>query len=649
MHPPQSLETPVDPHDAPPPAEVYKPTPLNWRIGIAVLITAIGLAAYWWQSAIGYKGQAVAGVLFFFGIVAVFSANLRAVNWHTILWGISLQVVLALLVLGTGRTYQITAIFCFVAIVGALAFIHISPILRNENVRWFGLVGGLAAIAIAYWVFFVLGVHGAFDDMGTLVGAFIDFSDKGAEFVFGNLARPGDMAKVFGNDFIFCFAFKALPPILFVSAFFTVLYHFGVLQWCVRIFSLVMVHLMRTSGAETLSVAANVFMGQTEAPLIVKPYVPRMTNSELFVLMASGMAHISGSMMVVYISYGANPVAVLTTCVMACPCSLYLSKLFLPEISKPETSGTVHTHEEKSPYVNAVDAAATGTTDGLSLALNVGAMLIVFIAFVAMFDAILGSIRPLLLSLNVDPAHLPDWLNGLSLGRVFGWIFSPVAFLMGVAKEDMARVGSLLGSKLSINEHYAYLEMRQLLPKTNPVTGAFTPGLISERSFRLTAFALTGFANFSSVGIQLGGIGGIAPNRRQDLARLGMRALFVGFTATLLNAAVAGILLPDVIEPVQPTPTVSTAAGAKETSDTPQGTATPEAPEKGSTVSPSTSPDKTSPEKAAPGASEKDSTKQGSVHTVARELFAAESKSSLRIDAWQRRCAFSYLSAAACL
>ena len=158
--------------------------------------------------------------------------------------------------------------------------------------------------------------------LGATVRSFINFSDKGAEFVFGNLARPGDMAKVFGNDFIFCFAFKALPPILFVSAFFTVLYHFGVLQWCVRMLALVMVHLMRTSGAETLSVAANVFMGQTEAPLIVKPYVPRMTNSELFVLMASGMAHISGGMMVVYISYGANPVAVLTTCVMACPCSL---------------------------------------------------------------------------------------------------------------------------------------------------------------------------------------------------------------------------------------------------------------------------------------------------------------------------------------
>src|SRR5207244_4155960 len=173
-------------------------------------------------------------------------------------------------------------------------------------------------------------------------------------------------------------------PILFVSAFFTVLYHYGILQLCVRLMARVMVRLMRTSGAETLSVAANVFMGQTEAPLIVKPYVPRMTNSELFALMVSGMAHISGGMMVVYINYGADPVAILTTCVMACPCSLYLAKLFLPEMSTPETSGTVHTAAERSPYVNGIDAAATGTTDGLRLAFNVAAMLIVFIAFVAM-------------------------------------------------------------------------------------------------------------------------------------------------------------------------------------------------------------------------------------------------------------------------
>src|SRR5213079_3102174 len=180
-----------------------------------------------------------------------------------------------------------------------------------------------------------------------------------------------------------------------------VLYHFGILQWCVRILAWGMVYLMRTSGAETLSVSANVFMGMTEAPLIVKPYVPRMTKSELFTLMVSGFAHISGGMMVVYINYGADPVAVLTTCVMACPCSLYLAKLFLPETTTPETAGTIYTQSEKSPYVNGIDAAAAGTTDGLRLALNVAAMLIVFIAFVAMFDALLGSIKPGLLWLGV--------------------------------------------------------------------------------------------------------------------------------------------------------------------------------------------------------------------------------------------------------
>ncbi len=278
-----------------------------------------------------------------------------------------------------------------------------------------------------------------------------------------------------------------------------------------------MVHLMGTSGAETLSVSANVFMGQTEAPLIVKPYIPRMTNSELFALMASGMAHISGGMMVVYINYGADPVAVLTTCIMACPCSLYLAKLFMPELGRPETAGTVHTQSEKSPYVNGIDAAAGGTADGLRLALNVGAMLIVFIAFVAMFDALLGLVAP-----------------ALSLQKIFGWMFSPAAFLMGVEPADISKVGSLLGAKLAINEHYAYLVMKGWKA---------TEGFMSDRSYLLAAFALTGFANFASVGIQLGGIGAMAPDRRHDLARLGLKALFVGFVATLLNAAVAGLLI----------------------------------------------------------------------------------------------------------
>lgn len=470
------------------PLREVAPTPLAWRLGIAACVLALGLGAYALRGVIGPRGQAFVGVFCFFGLVAMFSTNLRAVNWRTIGWGVGLQVLLALLVLKV-------------------------PL-----------------------------VNRALNEAKAVVVSFISFSDKGAEFVFGNLANPDSMQNVFAKNFLFPFAFKALPPILFVSAFFTVLYHYGILQRIVRLMALVMVHLMRTSGAETLSVSANVFMGQTEAPLIVKPYVPRMTGSELFALMTSGFAHISGALMVVYISYGADPVAVLTTCIMACPCSLYLSKLFMPELGAPETAGSVHTGGERSPHVNGIDAAASGTTDGLKLALNVAAMLIVFIAFVAMFDALLGSLKPGLAHLHI---YLGGWADDLSLQKVFGWIFSPAAFLMGIEPADVSRVGSLLGAKLAINEHYAYLQMRTLLPVYDPQTHELArAGVMSARSFALTAFALTGFANFSSVGIQLGGIGAMAPGRRHDLARFGLRALFVGFTATLLNAAIAGALLP---------------------------------------------------------------------------------------------------------
>ena len=484
-------------------------TPLSWRLAIAATIIALFTGADLLRASIGVRGQAAAGVVCFFGIVAVFSANLRAVNWRTIGWGFALQVALAILVLKVDAVYA------------------------------------------------------GFEVVGGAVKKFISFSDEGAKFVFGNLADPrpvavnqagketttsGTWVRLFkfravdektGNEvevdgFLFNFAFIALPPILFVSAFFTVLYHFGILQWCVRLLARVMLYLMRTSGAETLSVSANVFMGQTEAPLIVKPYVPRMTNSELFALMASGFAHISGGMMVVYINYGADPVAILTTCVMACPCSLYLSKLFLPETGVPETSGTVHTHQEKSPHVNAIDAAASGTADGLRLALNVGAMLIVFIAFVAMLDALLSGIKPTLVWLGIAADSLSGWPDDLSLKQIFGWMFSPAAFLMGVEERDVTNVASLLGQKLAINEHYAYLTMK---------AWKLSPDFMTDRSYQLTAFALTGFANFASVGIQLGGIGAMAPERRHDLARLGGRALFVGFTATLLNAAIAGVLL----------------------------------------------------------------------------------------------------------
>lgn len=488
---------PPDPNAAPPviqpahhPVEIpIQPMPMIWRLILLAFVVGLTTAAYMTQAEIGAKGQAAIGIAAFFLLGAAFSSNLKAVNWRTIAWGVALQVALVLLVL-RGK-WQINGV--------------------------------------------EYSVYAGFERVGEVVKKFIGFSDEGARFVFGNLANPGDLALNPGKEFLFMFAFKALPPILFVSAFFTVLYHFGVLQWIVRLFARVMVYLLGTSGAETLSVSANVFMGQTEAPLIVKPYVPRMTNSELFTLMVSGMAHISGGMMAVYINYGADPVAVITTCVMACPCSLYLAKLILPETGHPETAGILHKTEAKSPYVNAIDAAAAGTGDGLRLALNVAAMLIVFIAFIAMFDGLLSLINTQwLMSHSWWPAnwHLPDTL---SLRWIFGQIFSPAAMLMGVDAADQEKVGSLLGAKLSVNEHFAYLEMKKLIPNHE----------MSTRSFKLAAYALTGFANFSSIGIQIGGIGAIAPDRRHDLARLGGKALFAGFLATLINASVAGLFLSE--------------------------------------------------------------------------------------------------------
>ncbi len=475
--PPGSTSAPASPETAVPPK-----TPLAWRLYIAAALLGLFVAAYWSKDTIGLRGQSLAGICFFFGIVALFSTNLRAVNWRTIGWGIVLQLLLAVLVLKAkvtlgGRDYS---------------------------------------------------VYGLFEGLGKVVTSFLNYSSEGADFVFGNLAHADQMKSVFGKDFVFPFAFIALPTILFVSAFFTVLYHFGILQVCVRCLAKIMVYLMRTSGAETLFVSVNVFMGQTEAPLIVKPYLPRMTNSEMFALMASGMAHISGSLAAVYIGYGANPVAILTTCVMACPCSLYLSKLFYPELGRPVTSGAMKIETTKSPYVNAIDAVAAGTTDGLRLALNVAAMLIVFIAFVAMFNGLLELIPTSWLAWT--GCKMPEHFT---LAWIFGKLFSPVAFLMGVDAADQDKVGTLLAYKLTINEHFAYLTMK---------SWKALPDYMSPRSYQLAAYALTGFANFSSVGIQLGGIGALAPDRRHDLARLGMKALFVGFVATLLNASVAGLI-----------------------------------------------------------------------------------------------------------
>ena len=472
--------------DAPSPAAPVD-SQLTLRLGIGAGVVALAVTAYLLQPMIGTRGQAAFGFVCLIGLVATFSANLRAVNLRTLLCGIALQFLLA----------------------SAVLYV---PVVR-QGFEWVG--GGIKK----------------------LLGA----SAEGSGFVFGKLADPPAMEQVFGKDNGFVFAFVALPPIIFVSGFFSLLYYFGVLQFLVRVMARVMIVLMRTSGAETLSVSANVFMGQTEAPLIVKPFVPRMTQSELLALMASGMAHVSGGMMAIYIGYtskyfgtdeGVAAAAILATCVMACPGSLYLSKLLLPETQTPETLGSAKITVEKK-FVNPIDALAGGIGDGLRLALNVAAMLIGFLAMIALLNSLIGGIKPGLLWVGLSADALNWWPNNLTLQHLLGWVFRPAAFLIGVPPEECGQVGRLLGIKLVANEHVAFLDLTKKPEFAD----------LSLRGRTLAVYALTGFANFSSVGIQLGGIGAMAEGRRHDLAKLGMRALFVGFVATLVNAAVAGLLM----------------------------------------------------------------------------------------------------------
>jgi CNT family concentrative nucleoside transporter len=429
-------------------------------IGLAVgLATVVFVLRY----VLSTELRATLGIICFIAIVASLSPDLRRVNWRTVGWGIAIQLALALFILK------------------------------------FSINGYRPGYEF-------------FADVGAGVKRFLEFTNAGSRFVFGGLADPEIMSKVFPGGFVF--AFVGLPTIIFVSAFFTLLYYFGVLQFVVRIMAKVMMRLMQTSGAETLSATANVFMGQTEAPIIVKPYVPRMTQSELLAMMVGGLATISGGVMAVYISMGADEVAILTTSVMAAPCGLYLSKLLLPETETPETLGEAKVVVEKT-HANAVDALAAGASDGTMLAINVAAMLIAFLAFLAMVDFLLGAAVP-----------------GLTLSAIFARVFAPAAILMGVPMADVPALADLLGTKLVANEFVAYVKLTTEYRST-----------ISPEAYSLATYALTGFANFGSIGILLGGIGAMAPSRRGDLARLGGKALVAGFLATMINAAIASILL----------------------------------------------------------------------------------------------------------
>lgn len=402
------------------------------------------------------------GVAFVLLLAFVLSNNRRAIRYQTIAWGLGLQVVFAFIV-----------------------------------IRW--TVGQLI-----------------FQKLGAAADWLLNFSYYGSSFVFGDLGQRGSPRG-------FYFAFQALPIIIFIAAFFALLYHWGVMQLVVKATAKLMTRFMGASGAESLNVAASIFMGQTEAPLTIRPFLPEATRSELMTIMTSGMAHVSGSLMGAYIAYGIQAKHLLAAVIMTAPGTILIAKMMVPETEKPLTAGRVEMAEMEHD-TNSLGALARGTIDGLHLALNVAAMLISFIALVYLVDGCFGAVHNWLVPYGM--AWFPS-----SVEQIFGWFFSPIAWLIGVPWRDSHTIGGLLGLRMVTNELVAFQRL-------GPMQSALAP-----RSFTIATFALCGFANFSSIGIQIGGIGALAPNKRAELARLGIRAMIAGTMANLLSAAIVGLML----------------------------------------------------------------------------------------------------------
>jgi CNT family concentrative nucleoside transporter len=364
-----------------------------------------------------------------------------------------------------------------------------------------------------------------FKVLGDRIRDLLGFAAVGSSFVFGPIGNQPVWTRIMtsvlgpeGVQYGTIFAFQIAPTIIFVAALFAILYYFGIMQLVVRAFAFVMNRVLGASGAESLNVAASIFMGQTEAPLTIRPYLPKMTESELMTVMTSGMAHISGGIMAAYIAFGIEPQHLLTAVNMTAPGTLMMAKMFVPETAVPAMMGSVKI-DVPTTDVNVIDAAGRGTSEGLHLAMNVIAMLISFIALIALVNAILGFAGPWV--------HIPD----LSLQKIFGWVFAPIAWSQGVAWRDAGVIGNLLGTRMVLNEFIAFSQL-------GPMKASLDP-----RSFTVATFALCGFANFSSIGIQIGGIGALVPERRHDLARLGLRAMLAGTLANFASACIAALLL----------------------------------------------------------------------------------------------------------
>jgi concentrative nucleoside transporter, CNT family len=350
-----------------------------------------------------------------------------------------------------------------------------------------------------------------FQKAGDAVNTLLSYAFAGSQFVFGDLGKQG-------SHLGFYFAFQVLPTVIFICALFAVLYYIGVMQLVIRAAAWFMTRFMGVSGAESLNVAASIFMGQTEAPQTIRPFLPDLTYSELMTVMTSGMAHVSGSIMAAYIAFGIEPKHLLSAVIMTAPGTLLMAKILVPETEQAKTAGQVVMPKEEE-HSNLLGAIARGTTDGLHMALNIAAMLISFLALIALLDGIMGGIH----------AHVA-WFPA-SLELILGALFAPIAWLIGIPWHDCAAIGNLLGVRMVLNELVAFSML-------GPQKAALDP-----RSFTIATFALCGFANFSSIGIQMGGIGALAPNKRGELARLGIRAMMAGTMANLMSASIAGMLM----------------------------------------------------------------------------------------------------------
>jgi CNT family concentrative nucleoside transporter len=398
-----------------------------------------------------------------------------------------------------------------ISLLGLITFVAIAYALsvNRQAIRWRTVLWGIG-LQLFFALFILRTGPGLvlFKFLGDRVNDFLNFADVGSAFVFGDN---------FQEHF---FAFKILPTIIFFSACITLLYHYGILQRVVQGVAWVMMRTMKTSGAESLSSAANIFVGQLEAPMLIKPYIAGMTNSELHAVMTGGFATIAGGVLAAYISFGIPVEHLLSASVMSAPASLAISKLLYPETEKSATAGKIEIYRE-SPYINAIDAITSGAIEGLKLALNVAAMLIAFLGLVALLNALLG--------------WMGSWVGipSLSFELILSYLMAPIAWLMGVPWADVEAVGMLLGKKTILNEFIAYLDLKQLIENQ----------AISPRSVVIATYALCGFSNLGSIAIQIGGISAIAPHRQGDLARLGIRAMLAGSIACFMTACIAGLLL----------------------------------------------------------------------------------------------------------